>query len=229
MDSEIKSVSHRHAALQEYPGFIMGSDLMFTALWGKNQGRRGAAVEEFPSVTAVGNDWVHSADPSGYEPHCQQTNRGKKKVLFRYKHAHMCLVCTAWKQITWLGNLQIGSSHQSSQQDIWPSCCFHHGSVGGSSQSQPYWHKTSEKGRWRIRCVSDQLMTFSSVKVVCTLRSRNSTTTVASYSCWIWADEEQSDNFPKIQLKLKWHWRTGHDVQMNIFVYIYACLCFYIL
>lgn len=79
MDSEIKSVSHRHAALQEYPGFIMGSDLMFTALWGKNQGRRGAAVEEFPSVTAVGNDRVHSADPSGYEPHCQQTNRGKKK------------------------------------------------------------------------------------------------------------------------------------------------------
>lgn len=93
MDSEIKSVSHRHAALQEYPGFIMGSDLMFTALWGKNQGRRGAAVEEFPSVTAVGNDRVHSADPSGYEPHCQQTNRGKKKKSSSDTNMHICAWC----------------------------------------------------------------------------------------------------------------------------------------
>lgn len=50
-------------------------------------------------------------------------------------------------------DLQMGCSHQSSQQDIWLSRCFHHGQVGAATSPCYPGCETPEEMRWKRVCV----------------------------------------------------------------------------
>lgn len=79
----------------------------------------------------------------------------KKKI--RHMRTHWC----AWCALSGSVELQMGCSHQSSQQDIWLSRCFYHGQVGAAASPCYTGCETPEERSWKCVLAMHQWFFFS--------------------------------------------------------------------
>ena len=77
------------------------------------------------------------------------THRYRIREMHTHKTAHgvHCLEAAHFAV-----ELQMGCCHQSSQQDIWLSRCFHHGQAGEVASPWYPGFETPEKRRWKCVC-----------------------------------------------------------------------------
>lgn len=66
----------------------------------------------------------------------------------------------AWCAVSGSVELQMGCSHQSSQQDIWLSRCFHHGQVGAAASPCYTGCETPEERHWKCLLAMHQWFFF---------------------------------------------------------------------
>lgn len=91
-----------------------------------------------------------------HESLCQHALPYLKKKI-RHMRTHWC----AWCALSGSVELQMGCSHQSSQQDIWLSRCFHHGQVGAAASPCYTGCETPEERSWKCVLAMHQWFFFS--------------------------------------------------------------------